>query len=300
MKLTVIGTTFVDIKGYPIGQFVPTGRNAGRMQQFYGGVSRNIAEDIANCGIDVDFISLVDEGGIGADVVEHLKKKGVNVDYVRTSKDGMGTWMAIFDPTGDVYASISKRPFLMPICNILDECGDECIPSTDAILLEIDIDEEIVEKTFEYARKYNKPVYSVISNITVALERMQYILQSDCFVCNRQEAVAFFGLKDDDFANQENALNALCREFDKLPLKSMVVTLDSDGAVYVSQSGESGAIEPKKVNVVDTTGAGDSFFAGVSIGLAGGDSLKDACERANHMASVVIQNVGNVYTHTAD
>lgn len=296
MKLTVIGTTFVDIKGYPIGKFIPQGRNAGRMQQFFGGVARNIAEDIANCGIDVDFVSLVDEGGIGIDVVEHLRQCGVNVDYVRSSEDGMGTWMAIFDPSGDVYASISKRPFLMPICNIIDECGDEIFANTDAILLEIDVDEEIVEKTFEYSQKYNKPVYSVISNITVALERMPYILKSDCFVCNRQEAATFFGLADEDFAGQEKALVNLCDKLSKLPLKSMVVTLDADGAVYASTEGENGTITPKKVNVVDTTGAGDSFFAGVAIGLASGESLHDACLRANSMAATVIQNVGNVYT----
>ena len=295
MKVTVIGTTFVDIKGYPIGQFVPTGRNAGRVQQFYGGVARNIAEDIINCDVDVDFVSLVDEGGIGADVVDHLRKKGVNVDYVRASKDGMGTWMAIFDPTGDVYASISRRPLLMPICNILEECGDDIFQDTDAILLEIDVDEEIVEKTFEFAEKYNKPVYSVISNITIAVERMSFILKSDCYVCNRQEAVAFWNVQEDDFSTPEKALNTLKEKLTGSTLNKMVVTLDADGAVYAYNNGDGGIIESRKVNVVDTTGAGDSFFAGVSIGLAGGEQLGKACEMGNDMAAKVIQTVGNVY-----
>ena len=296
MKLTVIGTTFVDIKGYPLGKFNPKGRNAGRMQQFHGGVSRNIAEDIANRNIDVNFVSLVDEGGIGADVVKHLADSNVNTDYIRATPDGMGTWLAIFDPSGDVYASISKRPHLLPICDILSECGDEIFSQSDAILLEIDIDEEIVAQTFELAQNYNKPVYSVISNITVALSRMEYIMKSSCFVCNRIEAADFFGCSEDDFSTPEKALQTIQALLPQKELYSMVVTLDKDGAVFFSKSGECGICEPLKVKVIDSTGAGDAFFSGVSIALAQGDSLASACRLGNEMAAKVITTLGNVYT----
>jgi len=295
MKLTVIGTTFVDIKGYPLGKFNPKGRNAGRMQQFHGGVSRNIAEDIANKNVDVNFVSLVDEGGIGADVVKHLKECKVNTDYIRATPDGMGTWLAIFEPSGDVYASISKRPLLLPICDILNDNGDEIFSQSDAILLEIDIDEEIVALTFELAAKYNKPVYSVISNITVAMSRMEYIMKSSCFVCNRLEAAEFFECSGDDFSTPEQALQTMQALFAQKELYSMVVTLDKDGAVFCSKSGESGVCEPLKVKVIDSTGAGDAFFSGVSIALAQGDSLINACKLGNEMAAKVITTLGNVY-----
>ena len=48
MGIVVIGAVFVDIKGYPEGAFIPTGRNAGSVEQIHGGVGRNVAEDIAN------------------------------------------------------------------------------------------------------------------------------------------------------------------------------------------------------------------------------------------------------------
>ena len=295
MNLAVIGTTFVDIKGYPLDNFIPTGRNAGRIQQFHGGVGRNIAEDIANMGRDVMMVGLVDEGGIGADVIKHLSHRGVNVDYMRQTVDGMGTWLAIFDNAGEVYGSISKRPILHPICDILAEYGDEICSKTDAILLEIDMDEEIVKMTFDLAQKHNIKVYSVISNITIALERIEYIKQSDCFVCNRQEAATFFELDDEAFASSDKALATIKDRLEKSGLKSMVVTLDSDGAVYGDVGGEYGHCPANNVKVVDTTGAGDSFFAGVSIGLADGKNLGEACKIGNDMASNVIGTVGNVY-----
>ena len=47
MGIVVIGAVFVDIKGYPLSTYIPGGRNAGRMEQVHGGVSRNVAEAVS-------------------------------------------------------------------------------------------------------------------------------------------------------------------------------------------------------------------------------------------------------------
>lgn len=52
--IVVIGATFVDIKGYPEGKYVPAGRNAGTVCEVHGGVSRNVAEDNRECGAAAD------------------------------------------------------------------------------------------------------------------------------------------------------------------------------------------------------------------------------------------------------
>ena len=66
MGIVVIGAVFVDIKGYPLSTYIPGGRNAGRIEQVHGGVSRNVAEDIANVELRPTFVGLVDDTGIGA------------------------------------------------------------------------------------------------------------------------------------------------------------------------------------------------------------------------------------------
>ena len=52
MGIVVLGAVFVDIKGYPSDVYIPGGRNAGRVEQMHGGVSRNIVEDIANVELE--------------------------------------------------------------------------------------------------------------------------------------------------------------------------------------------------------------------------------------------------------
>ena len=90
MGIVVLGAVFVDIKGYPSDVYIPGGRNAGRVEQMHGGVSRNIVEDIANVELQPTFIGLVDDTGAGADVVRKLKAHKVNTDYIRAVPDGMG------------------------------------------------------------------------------------------------------------------------------------------------------------------------------------------------------------------
>lgn len=72
MSIVVMGAVFVDIKGYPLSSYIPGGRNAGRVVQVHGGVSRNIVEDIANVELRPTFVSLVDDTSTGADVVKKL------------------------------------------------------------------------------------------------------------------------------------------------------------------------------------------------------------------------------------
>ena len=156
MGMVVIGAVFVDIKGYPTSAFIPTGRNAGRVEQIHGGVGRNVAEDIANCELRPTFVSLVDDSGTGADVVRKLKSHRVNTDYIRKTRNGMGTWLAVFNDDGDVAASISQRPDLLPIAHTLEQDGDEIFRNADSVVIEIDMDKEIVKRTFRLAQKESR------------------------------------------------------------------------------------------------------------------------------------------------
>lgn len=293
MGIVVIGAVFVDIKGYPEANFVPTGRNVGRVEQVHGGVGRNVAEDIANCELRPTFVSLVDESGAGLDVLRKLKSHKVNTDYIRKTRDGMGAWLAVFDNEGDVCASISKRPNLLPIADILDEHGDEIFKDADSIIIEIDVDKEIVKRTFKLAKKYHKKVYAVVANMSIALERRDFLQSIDCFVCNIQEAGILFS---DDYSEKtaDEMTEIISQKVKAAKIHSMIVTMGGDGAVYANVDGEKGFCPARRVEVKDTTGAGDSFCAGVAIGLTYGKSLRDACEIGAMLAASVIVTSENV------
>lgn len=293
MGIVVIGAVFVDIKGYPTGAFIPTGRNAGTVEQIHGGVGRNVAEDVANCELRPTFVSLVDNSGTGMDVVEKLKKHKVNTDYIVATEEGLGTWLAVFDEEGDVFASVSKRPDLRPIYDILSVHGDEIFRDADSIIIEIDIDKVIVKQVFQLAQKYNKKVFAVVSNMTIALERRDFLQSIDCFVCNVQEAGILFS---DDFSGftPDQMEKILLSKVKAARIPSMIVTMGGSGAVYATRDGESGFCPARKVAVNDTTGAGDAFCAGAAIGLTYGKNLQEACRIGSLLAASVIATSENV------
>ena len=293
MGIVVIGAVFVDIKGYPESNFIPTGRNAGRVEQVHGGVARNVAEDIANCELRPTFVSLVDKSGTGLDVLRKLKDHKVNTDYIRTTRDGMGTWLAVFDNDGDVFSSISKRPDLLPICDILDEQGDEIFENADSVVIEICVDKEIVKRVFRLAKKYNKKVFAVVANMSIALQRRDFLQSIDCFVCNLQEAGMLFST-DYTEKTTEEMVDIISKNVVAAQIPSMIVTMGGRGAVYADRQGVKGFCPARRVEVKDTTGAGDSFCAGVAIGLTYGKNLAESCEIGAHLAASVIVTSENV------
>ena len=296
MGIVIFGAVFVDIKGYPDNKFIPGGRNVGRVIQTHGGVSRNVAEDIANVGLRPTFVSVVDGSGTGGDVIDHLRSQNVNTDYIVRHPDGMGTWLAAFDNCGDVVASISKRPDLSPLMQVLEEHGDEMIAKADSIVVEIDLELDLLQKIFSLAEKYGREVYAVVSNMAIAMERRGQLRKTACIVCNRQEAGMLFSEDYTDVSPKE--LQGLLQDrLVRSGIPRMVVTLGADGAVFAESSGTCGFCPSTNVDVIDTTGAGDAFFAGVTIGLTYGKSLAESCGIGTRLACSVISTRESVCPH---
>ena len=293
MGIVVIGAVFVDIKGFPDDAYIPDGRNVGRIEYIHGGVCRNVAEDIANVELRPTFISIVDDSAMGADVLKKLKNHRVDTRYIQTVPGGMGTWLAIFDNHGDLAGSISQRADLMPIMKVLEEHGDEIFSQADAIVIQADMHKDLIKKSFALAEKYQKKTFAVVSNMSIAVERRDLLQKVDCFVCNQLEAGMLF---TDDYSTKEPA--ELCEILServilgKIP--AMIVTMGSKGAVYADMQGTKGVCPARSVQVKDTTGAGDAFFAGVTIGLTYGKTLEESAQIGTRLAASVITSSENV------
>ena len=291
--IIVLGAVFVDIKGFPEGAYIPDGRNAGKVKYVHGGVSRNVVEDIANIELRPTFLGIVADSALGEDVLRKLERHKVNVSYMQRIPNGMGTWLAVFDQNGDVAGSISQRPNLDSLLTLLEEKGDEIFSEADSAVIEVDMDKEIVKKVIQLCEKYKKKLYGVVSNMSIALERRDFLQRFDCFICNQQEAGMFFSA---DYSNKvpEEMQQILSERLQVANIPSMVITMGGDGSVYADMHGNRGFCPAKKVDVRDTTGAGDSFCAGVVSGLTYGKTLAESVEIGTRLAASVITSSENV------
>ena len=192
MPIVVAGNVFVDIKGFPDSKYIPAGRNSGWVEIVHGGVGRNVVEDIANVELRPRFVSMVDDTAQGEDVIRKLNNHKVDTRFVSQVPDGMGIWLAIHDAAGDIASSISKRPNMDAMVEMLEQHGDEIFADADSVVVEIDMDKEVIKQVFRLARKFGKRIYALVANMSIATQRRDFLQSVDCFVCNVQEAGILF------------------------------------------------------------------------------------------------------------
>lgn len=106
----------------------------------------------------------------------------------------------------------------------------------------------------------------------------------DIFLCNHMEATQISGKsKNNDASNYLHDKGA----------KIVIIKLGENGC-FVSDIGVQYQLEPPKVHVVDTTGAGDAFAAGLLSGILTGKNLHDACAQANSTGALMVSEIGAI------
>ena len=112
-------------------------------------------------------------------------------------------------------------------------------------------------------------------------------------MCNQQEAGILFS-EDYENLTAEELSGVLAERIRSAKIPKMVVTMGEQGAAYADQNGDKGVYPALKVDVIDTTGAGDAFFSGVCIGLTYGKTLREACAIGTRLSSTVICTSENI------
>ncbi len=290
----VIGTVFMDCKGFAKQKYNPAGRNLGSVKFVHGGVGRNVAENLANLGIDTSFVASVDRSGIGREVTARLAKGKVDTScLIETETRGMGIWLAVMDDSGDLAGSISQMPDLYHLEDFISQNGADIVHQSGHIILELDLNQHITQKVLDLAREQRRPIYGIPGNLSVIMGNPAILGDLDCFICNNVEAERLFGvpLAADDTAAIEWEL---ARFVAGKGLGSMVITLGSKGCVfYDARQGTAGYQPIFPVTVLDTSGAGDAFFSGTVMGLIRGLPLKEAVVCGSKVASWTIQSDEN-------
>lgn len=253
--VSVIGTVFVDCKGFAKQNYIAQGRNLGSIQFVHGGVGRNVAENLANLDINTAFVSTTDQTGLGIEIQQRLQGAGVHTEFLKPVHEGMGMWLAVLDQNGDLAGSISQMPNLNGLETVIAESGQELIERSTHIALELDLNEHISKSVIAMAVKQNKPVYGIPGNLDVVLNNRGLLKQLDCFICNEVEAERLFE-KGIGSTNPTEMLNELVPFVDGMGMRSMVITLGEHGSVYYdSVTKEQGHQPIFPVQLVDSSGA---------------------------------------------
>ncbi|MFO8192363.1 MAG: PfkB family carbohydrate kinase [Bacillota bacterium] len=295
-NIGVVGTIFVDCKGFAGKPYKADGRNLGEISFVHGGVGRNVAENLACLDLPVTLISTVDRTALGDEVLQRLYEKAVNTSMVKkVDKNGMGLWLALIDEKGDLAGSISQMPDLSLLEQYISARAENLFSKLSHVILELDLNEKINGFVLDLCRRLNKPVYGIPGNLDIILKKPEMLPQLECFICNVYEAEALVGRKMAGLAIKD-IQEVLTEKFFLTALGSRynVVTLGERGSIYYNRrSSTAGYLPAEIVEVVDTSGAGDAFFSGTVSGLVRRLPLGKAVTIGTKVASWTVSSAEN-------
>lgn len=240
-----------------------------------GGKGANQAVAAARLGADTTMIGCVGNDSFGNDLLNHLKNEGVNIDNVVPVTHSSTGIASITIASGD------NQIIVVPGANynVTPEfvaSQEEVIANSDILLLQLEIPLESVEKAVELANKYQVKV--ILNPAPIQPLSKELLQKVDYLTPNEHEQQLL--LNSNEWTEEER----------KAMLKKCIITRGSKGITfYRDQKIE---IPSFMVDVVDTTGAGDTFNGAFAYSLSKGATLQDACKFANAAAALSVTKLG--------
>ena len=241
----------------------------GDFAEGVGGKGSNQAVGAARLGAATEFVGCLGSDRFGDAAVELWNEEGVGAEHVRrTDATHTGVGFVIVDDAGENAISVAPGANgRLSAADVRDAAG--VIRSADVLLCQLETDLEPVEAAAAIAADAGT---EVILNPAPARDLPASLLSNvDVLTPNRGEARLLAGHEPTAAVAPPTLLDALS----DLGVDRAVVTLGADGAL-VDDRGARAHVDAIDVEVVDTTGGGDAFNAGVAVARAEGRGLVDA------------------------
>ncbi|WP_027414915.1 ribokinase [Aneurinibacillus terranovensis] len=281
-KITVIGSINMDLVVKT--DRVPKMGETVLGSQFLttpGGKGANQAVACARLGADVTMVGCVGDDVFGRQLVENLRKENISTENVEP---------VTFLSTGIACITVQDGDnsiIVVPGANYaIDEEKiqqvEHLIKESNLLLLQLEIPLKSVELAVDIAHKYQVPV---IVNPAPAAELPSSMLEKITVVTpNEYELETIAGQKFEQPDDFKKAIQSYAGQ--------LVMTKGKEGAYYTAADGGIGYCPGYRVEAVDTTGAGDSFNAGLAVMLAEGKSLSEATKYAAAVGALSVTRLG--------
>lgn len=234
-----------------------------KMYTEIGGKGFNQALTINTLGGDVEFVSSIGNDYYGQICVDETKKLGLKHIYFKTeSNTSFATILT--DKSGDNQVSVYRGSTVnKEHLNYIYQCID----NADLILLQFEMNLDVIKEIIRYSKTKQK---YVILNPAPAVCMFEEVLMCDLIIPNENEVEVLFGKEYVEKIRNSNL--------------NVVVTLGSKGSMIINKN-EVINIPCEKVNVIDTTGAGDVFCGSLTYMLSKDKDLHESVLYASKMAS---------------
>lgn len=256
-----------------------------KFEMFPGGKGANQAVCAARLGCKTTFIGKMGNDQFREKLSKIMMEGGVNIENLFVDEnEPTGTALITVDDNGqNEIIVISGSNMKLTPQNI--EMKSSLFANTAVVLTQLEIPLETVIRSAEKA-KANNAVF--ILNPAPARSIPDSVFSMiDFLTPNENELEILSGIKiEDDTSVKKAALKMI-----DMGVKNVIVTLGDKGSMLINNS-EVKHFPADRVDVVDTTAAGDAFNGAFASHIAEGFSVEEAIKFANLIASITVTRMG--------
>jgi ribokinase len=254
-----------------------------------GGKGANQAVGVAKLGGRCFLIGKVGDDPFGDSLLASISGAGVEVDRVGRVKDvPTGVAVILVESNGENRIVVVRGANERVLASDVDAAADVISPAA-ALLVQLEVPLSAVWRAVQIAHEAGARVILDPSPPPSDPFPDSLLEMVDVITPNQLEASVLTGL-----ARVESRSDAELagRRLLERGVRTAVVKLGADGAVVVSRTREPAIIPGHEVRAVDTTAAGDTFAAALTVGIMEGLDDVEASVFANAAAAISVQRPG--------
>lgn len=259
----------------------------GKFQVFGGGKGANQAIAARRAGAEVALIAAVGDDDFGRAATGTFDEEGIDTSGIQVLAEHPSGVATIFvSAAGENCIGVAPGANAALLPDVL-AAQERKFADADVLLMQLETPLATIERATDLADRHGLRV--VLNPAPAAALPDTLIARLFCITPNETEAEALTGIA---VADTESAGAAAERLLDK-GAANVIVTLGSKGALLCNGD-ERRLLPAPSVNVVDTTGAGDTLNGVFCARIAAGYQLQDALQVAIDAASISVQSPGAI------
>ena len=286
--ILTIGATNIDIQGKSFGTVIRYDSNPGDVSISFGGVGKNIAENIGKMGVSSKFITALGDDIYGKDIKEYLKNQNLDIsDSLFLKNQQTSMYVSILNDDKEMEMAVSSTDICKNITPVYLDSIRKKITNAKLLVVDTNLEEETLRYIAFLRRK--PPIILDTVSTKKALKVKDFIGRFHTIKPNRLEAEILSGITI--YGNDD--LKRVGEHFINKGIKKVFISLGSKGVFYMSES-KNGIIKNPKINPVSTTGAGDAFVAGIAYSEFSDYDIEKAAKFATGAAILTSLNMNTV------
>lgn len=257
----------------------------GTFFMFPGGKGANQAVAAARAGATVHFIGKTGTDIFGETARQGLQHEGIHTDFFfGTSPSASGVALITVDGRGE--NEIVVAPGANHDLHPADlDAAEEAFQKSKYLLVQLEIPLVTVRHALVKAREYG--LTTILNPAPAATLPLDWYAYLDWLTPNETEASILSGVEVEGLESASRAADILLAR----GVQQVVITLGAQGALYKSQDAQR-HFPARKVEVMDTTAAGDVFNGVLVAGLAEGRQVAEAITWASQAAALSVTRLG--------